>query len=118
MGSVFRGPSSRSPTPREEGVVWSYVSLWTPGSLSRAITPPQNPKTPQDPALLGLEPGRGLVIRGCPELAGDTYPGGRRRVGGEVRRPRMQRSGSRWESRVACVPLRRRITSSEIRMTT
>ena len=55
MGSVFRGPSPGSPTPREEGVVWSHVSLWTPGSLSRAKTPPQNPKTPQDPALLALE---------------------------------------------------------------
>lgn len=87
MGSVFRGPSSGSPTPREEGVVWSHVSLWKPGSLSRAITPPQNPKTPQDPALHGQE-----------------VTDAEKRVPVGVR--------------LACVPLCRRITSSEIRMTT
>lgn len=76
MGGVLRGPSSGSPTPREEGVVWSHAPLWKPGSLSRAITSPQDPKPPQDPALLALEPSRGQVICGCPELASDIRPGG------------------------------------------
>ena len=75
MGSVLRGPSSGSPTPREEGVVWSHAPPWKPGSLSKAVTPPQDPKPPEDPALLALEPSRGQVICGCPGLASDAHPG-------------------------------------------
>ena len=111
MGGVLWGPSSGSPTPREEGVVWSHAPLWKPGSLSRAITSPQDPKPPQDPALLALEPSRGQVICGCPELASDIHPGG----GQEAM------DAEKWVPlgvRVACVPLRRRITSCEIRMMT
>ena len=75
MGSVLWGPSSGSPTPREEGVVWSHAPPWKPGSLSKGCNSSSGPQAPQDPALLALEPSRGQVICGCPGLASDAHPG-------------------------------------------
>ena len=98
MGGVLtqglRGPSSGSPTSREEGVAWSHAPVWKLGSLSRAVTPPQNPRTSQDPALLPLKRGRRPVICGCPELA-MTHAQGEERVLVAVREQWMRRSGFR-----------------------
>lgn len=105
-------PLPAHPPPGEEGVVWSHAPPWKPGSLSKAVTPPPGPQTPQDPALLALEPSRGQVICGCPGLASDTHPGawsGRSRGRGAV---------GPGGVRVACVPSAQENAAAEIRMMT
>lgn len=111
MGSVLWGPSSGSPTPREEGVVWSHAPPWKPGSLSKAVTPPQDPKPLRTQPSSPWSPAEARSSVGVLDWpVTHTLGHGQEAMDAEQRVP--------VGVRVACVPLCRRITSCEIRMMT